>query len=515
MASRYWVGGTANWDATAGTKWATTSGGAGGAAVPTSSDDVFFDANSGANTVTIAATSNALTVNCTGFTGTLTGSSGLTVAGSITLVSGMTFSHSGTITVSAAATLTSAGKSYTNISFTGTNTKTLADDLNISGTLSGSSTTTINGSFNINVNNLTASVSILKGTGTPKIVMNTNGGTWSSSSIIGIDLDLNANVTISGSVTYADATNTNATTLTQVGGVTVTTTGSTLTWNCSGKLNCPTVTWNNLSTTGAGVKTMLADVTVGGTYTSVGSSAFAGNFILYAKNVTCNSGTSVSISSGTPKLKMTTNGGTWSGTGTIAIDFYIQANITVSGTVTITTNGILNYVSGTVTTTSSTLQIAGSCTIDSNGITWNNVTHTGAATVTNNSLLTCATLTFPNAAVTWTGTSGWTCTTLTNTTITASRTYTLKSTVTYACTGTTTLQAVSPSVLINLVASTASSSALFNITDSQSLIYVTATDINSSGGSKVYSKRIRPQDLTRTNNWYNNSDGLFPMFLNL
>jgi hypothetical protein len=29
MANRYWVGGTATWDATAGTKWATTSGGAG------------------------------------------------------------------------------------------------------------------------------------------------------------------------------------------------------------------------------------------------------------------------------------------------------------------------------------------------------------------------------------------------------------------------------------------------------------------------------------------------------
>jgi hypothetical protein len=26
-ASRYWVGGTANWDGTAGTKWALTSGG--------------------------------------------------------------------------------------------------------------------------------------------------------------------------------------------------------------------------------------------------------------------------------------------------------------------------------------------------------------------------------------------------------------------------------------------------------------------------------------------------------
>lgn len=34
MADRYWVGGTATWDNTAGTKWSATSGGAGWASVP-------------------------------------------------------------------------------------------------------------------------------------------------------------------------------------------------------------------------------------------------------------------------------------------------------------------------------------------------------------------------------------------------------------------------------------------------------------------------------------------------
>ena len=46
MADRFWVGGSATWDATAGTKWATTTGGGGGAAVPTAADDVRFDGNS-------------------------------------------------------------------------------------------------------------------------------------------------------------------------------------------------------------------------------------------------------------------------------------------------------------------------------------------------------------------------------------------------------------------------------------------------------------------------------------
>jgi len=47
MADRYWVGGTNNWNGTAGTKWALTSGGAGGQAEPTSADDVYFDAAPG------------------------------------------------------------------------------------------------------------------------------------------------------------------------------------------------------------------------------------------------------------------------------------------------------------------------------------------------------------------------------------------------------------------------------------------------------------------------------------
>lgn len=86
MADRYWVGGTATWDNTAGTKWATTSGGTGGAAVPTSSDDVYFDANSGAVTVTLQG-GNCRNLTTTGFTGTFTGTSSfvLNIYGNFTL----------------------------------------------------------------------------------------------------------------------------------------------------------------------------------------------------------------------------------------------------------------------------------------------------------------------------------------------------------------------------------------------------------------------------------------------
>jgi hypothetical protein len=116
MANRYWVGGTASWDGTAGTKWALTSGGAGGQAVPTSADDVFFDAASGAVTCTIATgNTGAKSINCTGFTGTLTGTADMSVAGSLTFVAGMTYTYTGEFTITATATLITGGKTFANL----------------------------------------------------------------------------------------------------------------------------------------------------------------------------------------------------------------------------------------------------------------------------------------------------------------------------------------------------------------------------------------------------------------
>ena len=137
MADRYWVGGTAAWDGTVGTKWATTSGGAGGASVPTSADAVFFT-NLSTGTCTISAgNTGALSINCTGFTGTIAGATNITVAGSVTLVAGMTYSHTGTISFTGTATLTSAGKTFSPITIIGAGiTVTLGDALSSSGNVS-------------------------------------------------------------------------------------------------------------------------------------------------------------------------------------------------------------------------------------------------------------------------------------------------------------------------------------------------------------------------------------------
>ncbi len=133
MADRYWVGGTASWDGTAGTKWSATSGGAGGASVPTTADAVFFNASS-TGTVTIAAFNlGAQSINCAGFTGTITGTAAISVAGSVTLVAGMTYTHTGTATFTGTGTLTTAGKEFSGVRVNAAGiTLTLGDALNIS-----------------------------------------------------------------------------------------------------------------------------------------------------------------------------------------------------------------------------------------------------------------------------------------------------------------------------------------------------------------------------------------------
>lgn len=113
MANRYWVGVSGgSWTATDTTNWSDTSGGTGGFSVPTSVDDVFLDANSGTGTVTIATGNMGVkSINCTGYTGTLAGSTDFTVSGNITWGAGMTLTYSGNLAINGSSTYTSNGKS--------------------------------------------------------------------------------------------------------------------------------------------------------------------------------------------------------------------------------------------------------------------------------------------------------------------------------------------------------------------------------------------------------------------
>lgn len=207
MADRYWVGGTASWDGTAGTKWATTSGGAGGASVPTSADDVFFT-NLSTGTCTIAiGNTGAKSINCTGFTGTLAGITAITVSGSVTLAAGMTVTYTGTLTIAGTATLTSAGKTLGPLIINGTAiTVTLGDTLNL-----GTNTLTITqGTFTTSVGNhpITAGALTSNNANNRTISLNGSTVTLSTNSSAVVNFSTTTNLTFNAGTSTIDITDT-------------------------------------------------------------------------------------------------------------------------------------------------------------------------------------------------------------------------------------------------------------------------------------------------------------------
>lgn len=64
MADRYWVGGSGTWNSINTANWSATSGGAGGASVPTSADDVYFNSASNATLYTVTTPGNATDMIC-------------------------------------------------------------------------------------------------------------------------------------------------------------------------------------------------------------------------------------------------------------------------------------------------------------------------------------------------------------------------------------------------------------------------------------------------------------------
>ena len=96
-------------------------------------------------------------------------------------------------------------------------------------------------------------------------------------------------------------------------------------------------------------------------------------------------------------------GGTWTSSYQTANNVFIQGDVTFSGSVSYgyaSGNKTLKYVSGTVTTTGSTLFISGQAQLDVNGITFNNVTFSSAYTHTLLSNLSLSGLLSNSAAVT-------------------------------------------------------------------------------------------------------------------
>lgn len=202
MANRYWVG-TGTWDGTTTTNWSTTSGGTGGASVPTTADAVFFDANS--VSCTVSGARNCGGVDCTGFTGTLSIPLSQTINsyGTVLFVSGATITSNGTIGIRATGSVTTAGKTLNILTINAsTGTVTLQDNVTCT------TITHTNGTLNLNGKTVSATNYSL-GIGTQNLTF--NGGTVSLTSSLDMN-SLNTNFTTTagtgtGKISFSGAGN--------------------------------------------------------------------------------------------------------------------------------------------------------------------------------------------------------------------------------------------------------------------------------------------------------------------
>ena len=285
MANRYWVLGTGSWSSTNTANWSTSSGGAGGASVPTAADNVFFDANSNvlatAFTVTMANTPRV----CNDFTAsgldgvmTLAGANiGLTVSGSLTFqATNFSATYTGTTTFNA----TTTGKTVTTngVSFVGNVTFdrvgggwTLGSALNAP---NGFCTLT-NGTLDTSVSNYAVTVNNFSSSNTNIRAINLNASTISIISTWSVSTS--TNLTLNAGTSQINCSSISPTF--SGGGLTYYNVSFTST-----DLNTPSIseanTFNNLSitgktTVGLGSLGISANQTINGTFTVSAGTASA------------------------------------------------------------------------------------------------------------------------------------------------------------------------------------------------------------------------------------------------
>jgi hypothetical protein len=159
--------------------------------------------------------------------------------------------------------------------------------------------------------------------------------------------------------------------------------------------------------------------------------------------------------------------------------------------------GVIKWVSGAVTH-SSTMTLNTSTTMDTtSSVTWNNITVAAGATITISSLLLIGTLAITSGTTTFNGTSGWNCVNLTCSV--AGSIITLQNSLTYTTTTSVNMTATNASRIL-MTSNDATLRAIWTLNQgaSQSMTYVNGTRIDSSQGQSVWSFG---GTLTSTLNW--------------
>jgi hypothetical protein len=145
-ADRFWVGGTGVWNNPA--NWSATSGGAGGAGVPTGADRVIFDL-AGTGTVTVNVAASCAIFDWTAAAGSLTidNAQSLTVGGNMTMNRPFNAGNGTTTTLNGATNVFNNTVSFgTNTTATFNGTNTFNDDVTVAGTI-GAAVTFNNATF--------------------------------------------------------------------------------------------------------------------------------------------------------------------------------------------------------------------------------------------------------------------------------------------------------------------------------------------------------------------------------
>lgn len=293
-STRYWVGGTGNWSDTA--RWSTSSGGASGASVPRSHDDVVFDSasNATAYTATVNAVTGGIRMKALTIAGpasgnvTLAGSTAMVgIHGNVTLpATGLTRTYTGAMTLSS---------NSTGLTFT-TNGVTLSSIIDVNGVdcgwslgsalnMGNADLRVINGSFDAATYNVTSGGFVSDNGNSRAYILSSGTHTLSGSGStinFGTAETNRANLTVTANTSQINLSNSNPgitgnnqtfynVAFTSVGTGTVTING--------------TNSFNNLSFTGitsAGLKviSVTANQTVTGTLTfSAGTDATMRHFV--------------------------------------------------------------------------------------------------------------------------------------------------------------------------------------------------------------------------------------------
>lgn len=262
---------------------------------------------------------------------------------------------------------------------TGGGTTTLSSDLSVDGTLSVMSSGVVNSNEIYLSGSLTMAPSggeISTGS-TVKLIFD-GTGTWSGASAVRCNVDINTTgtLTLSGTITK----NTNS--LVYIAG-TVVTTGSKLQSYGTVSLDLDGVILNDFNV--YGTTTLLSNLDVDGDFIMTGtaaSSALNGFQMNVAGDITF--GSSGYIASASTTQIVYDGTGTWSSAGGAKLGAPLEINtlgtLTISGNVYYDNTFI--YTAGTVVTTGSTLNLTGTTSLDSDGISWNNVSvNTGVITL--------------------------------------------------------------------------------------------------------------------------------------